>query len=508
MPNKRIEQLAAAGAVSLSDIIPVKQATADAVQTTLSAYNSLWRGLLSSSATGLTYTAATGVFSLTSGYTIPTTASLSNYFAQGGNSFGQDQLIGTIDNYEFVIQTNSTSVAGFSTAGIFRLILPPYSGGGTQMLVVNNTGDVGVQAIPSVSAITSINGTTNAAQTIVAASTGTDFTITTVAGVTTVAIPDAAGGQRGLVTTGTQTFAGTKVFSNGITSKNVELTGTGGQGYMTLVAQSSTPANPSSGVNIFGINNQFCIENLTGFTGNFDVSGNTGNRVYTMPNATGTVALGTGQAVNRIGYWNGSTTIAGVAGFTYDGTATARIAGGASLTSWRISRDAGQSAGIGFETTGASLRWALYVDGTAEAGVNAGSNFLVRAYDDAGTYINDYITIARSTGNTGIGTSTVTNKLNIGGGHISLNTIGKTIKFTSGANGVVGSTTLAGGTKTVSTTAVTATSHIFVTVRTLGTVAAPKAMLVNTIVAGTSFVITSADATDTSTVDWIIFDEV
>lgn len=67
------------------------------------------------------------------------------------------------------------------------------------------------------SGITSINADTAAAQTIVAASTGTDFTVATLAGVTTLAIPSASAANRGLVTTGVQTFAGAKTFSAAVT---------------------------------------------------------------------------------------------------------------------------------------------------------------------------------------------------------------------------------------------------------------------------------------------------
>lgn len=57
--------------------------------------------------------------------------------------------------------------------------------------------------------ITSINADTTAAQTIVPASTGTDFTIVTSGGVTTVALPSASASKRGLLTsTDWSTFNG------------------------------------------------------------------------------------------------------------------------------------------------------------------------------------------------------------------------------------------------------------------------------------------------------------
>lgn len=89
-------------------------------------------------------------------------------------------------------------------------------------------------------------------------------------------------------------------------------------------------------------------------------------------------------------------------------------------------------------------------------------------------------------------------------GNLVLGTAGNKLVIAAGANASVGTATLVAGTVTVATTAVTTNSKIFVTVGTLGTVAAPQAMYVDAIVNGTSFDITSADGTDTSNVNWFI----
>lgn len=67
-----------------------------------------------------------------------------------------------------------------------------------------------------------------------------------------------------------------------------------------------------------------------------------------------------------------------------------------------------------------------------------------------------------------------------------------------------GSVALVGGTATVDTTAITADSLVFVSVQALGTVGVAQAIGVTARVAGTSFTLTSADGTDTSTVAWMI----
>jgi len=89
---------------------------------------------------------------------------------------------------------------------------------------------------------------------------------------------------------------------------------------------------------------------------------------------------------------------------------------------------------------------------------------------------------------------------------VAVTTAGKGLQVKEGSNAKMGTATLVGGTVTVSTTAVTASSRIFVSIASLGTVTVPKAIGVTTTTASTSFVIKSADATDTSVINWIIFE--
>ncbi len=89
-------------------------------------------------------------------------------------------------------------------------------------------------------------------------------------------------------------------------------------------------------------------------------------------------------------------------------------------------------------------------------------------------------------------------------GQLAIQQSGAGLSIKEGSNCKQGTATLSGGTVTVSTTAVTASSRIWLTVQSLGTVAVPKAVGVTTVTASTSFVITSADATDTSVIAWQI----
>lgn len=91
-------------------------------------------------------------------------------------------------------------------------------------------------------------------------------------------------------------------------------------------------------------------------------------------------------------------------------------------------------------------------------------------------------------------------------GPFSVGTAGKGLQVKEGSNAKQGTVTLVAGAAVVANTSVTASSRIFLTAQSLGTVTAPKALAVTARTAGTSFTITSADATDTSVVAYEIFE--
>ena len=100
---------------------------------------------------------------------------------------------------------------------------------------------------------------------------------------------------------------------------------------------------------------------------------------------------------------------------------------------------------------------------------------------------------------------TLTESLTINkSGQVIVQQAGAGLSIKTGSNCKMGTSVLVAGTVTVSTTAVTASSIIFLTHGvaggTLGTLS------VGTITAGTSFVINSSNAADTSTVNWLIME--
>jgi hypothetical protein len=96
--------------------------------------------------------------------------------------------------------------------------------------------------------------------------------------------------------------------------------------------------------------------------------------------------------------------------------------------------------------------------------------------------------------------------LSVSASHIAVITEGKGLQIKEGSNAKMGQATLVAGTATVSTTAVTANSRIFLSIASLGTVTIPTTVGVTALTAGTSFVITSTNVVDTSVINWVIFE--
>jgi hypothetical protein len=126
--------------------------------------------------------------------------------------------------------------------------------------------------------ITALNGLTAQVQYFQTGTSGTDFNISSTTATHTFNIPDASATARGLITTGTQTIAGTKTFSDatknngGIFLQNASSNSLAG--YMNLGGLTNGVKFTSGG----GISNNFTLPSATGYT-------------FTFPNATGTLAM-------------------------------------------------------------------------------------------------------------------------------------------------------------------------------------------------------------------------
>ena len=150
-------------------------------------------------------------------------------------------------------------------------------------------------------------------------------------------------------------------------TNGVYLNGAGTNGWLRL--NGSGVENDSNSINIYGAGAGGYIELRTG----------TSTRILIQNG--GNVGIGTTTPVGIL--------------HLYKAAAATRLA---------IDGDAGQNRLISYRT-GALQRFGLYVNNTAESGSNAGSNFAIRAYSDAGTLLSTPFFINRATGNVGIGTT-------------------------------------------------------------------------------------------------------
>lgn len=226
----------------------------------------------------------------------------------------------------------------------------------------------------------------------------------------------------------------------------------------------------------------------------------------TAGSITTTANLASTGNISVSGDYNESTTTAGVF-FGGPGSAlgTPRMlyANGTASQNWQI------------DNNGGTFRW--FTPGVVQMsmGLNNGD-----AVDIAGHYLGMNEVSAPSNAGSGkakLYASSSTHRLLFGsntGGFDTMPTLGSTdtftnktigdkLKITTGANTSAGTGTLVAGTATISTTAVTASSLIFLT-DTASSITNVGSLTVSAKTAGTSFVVTSTLALDTSTFNWLI----
>jgi hypothetical protein len=111
-------------------------------------------------------------------------------------------------------------------------------------------------------------------------------------------------------------------------------------------------------------------------------------------------------------FWNNTTSRLGIGTNSPLGVLHLKTTG--ATTRLLLDGDAGQSKIITYRTLGLQ-RFGLYTNNTAESGSNVGSDFQIRAYNDAGTLLSTPVFIKRSTGFVGINTLNPTSNLSING---------------------------------------------------------------------------------------------
>lgn len=135
--------------------------------------------------------------------------------------------------------------------------------------------------------VQSLNGISKQAQFFAVGTSGTDFNISSATDTHTFNIPNADSSARGVVSTGTQSFAGVKTFLNNIKSND--------QFYIREQNALNLLANYTQ---VQANNTYFAFTNGAG-TGSATFTYN-GSHTYTLPAATGTIALVGGAGVGTV----------------------------------------------------------------------------------------------------------------------------------------------------------------------------------------------------------------
>lgn len=298
----------------------------------------------------------------------------------------------------------------------------------------------------------------------------------------------------------------------------------------TASVQSITPAPPtltffdSTGTDAYEIRNLASSQNSFALGTNaaeYATNLNTnaviiGGNAGQFLEAGGSVAIGVGALQNNVG---GSNNIAVGSSALNKTLSSDNIAIGGSALTNAVGGQANTAIGFGSlqQVTSGAFNMAM---GYLSGGVTTGSSNILLGYE-AGNSLqtgssnvligNSVTTPSASTsnylsignvyyGNTSTFAATTTNNtLDDGSGNV---TVAGKINITTGTNKSAGTGTLSGGTATISTTVVTASSLVFLTDTSNGVNIG--ILSVGTITAGTSFVVNSSNALDTSTFNWLI----
>ncbi|MBI5216457.1 MAG: hypothetical protein HY960_11960 [Ignavibacteriae bacterium] len=103
--------------------------------------------------------------------------------------------------------------------------------------------------------------------------------------------------------------------------------------------------------------------------------------------------------------------------YSPSGNADAKVESNSGHTYMSLSAVSGKEDALIFQTTssGYKNRWGFGKSVASESGSNAGSDFFINRYDDAGSYLGQPFTIIRSTGFVGINTSSNKSTLDVNG---------------------------------------------------------------------------------------------
>jgi len=224
-----------------------------------------------------------------------------------------------VDNTDAVVSVN-----GYT--GVVNLVLDDLadvsaaSPTDTQLLRYNGTTSKWYNWTPTF--LNSLNGITNATQTFATGTSGTDFNISSTGSTHTFNIPSASAANRGLVTTGAQTFAGDKTFNSSVTV-GTDLILTGGNPRIDFPNNNTLRLYQTSVGTRFQINIDGTIQ-LPAYTNNGFVKTDNSNGTLTIDTTTYQPLLtnpitGDGtESAGNIAYFSGNTSIVGSSSLFWD----------------------------------------------------------------------------------------------------------------------------------------------------------------------------------------------
>lgn len=280
------------------------------------------------------------------------------------------------------------------------------------------------------------------------------------------------------------------------------------RGIKWIVSSSNSTAGvaftPSAGMTLNSAADLIVVGRLISSVGSGTSS--IGSATNSTTSLTGAFLIGNGGATTNVGIGGGNI----FAGGTINATSTMSAGDNLTVNGTSASRylivnsNAGQIRGVLFESAG-SIRWLIQSNATAEGGSNAGSDFAIDRYNDAGAGIGTAFSINRATAlATFAGAISNTGDHTLTSGQIIISTAGKGLTIKTGSNAKAGSSTLVAGTIVVTNTSVTANSIIYLTVTAAGGV---QGILSYTKINGTSFTINSSNVADVSTIGWMIVEQ-
>lgn len=294
---------------------------------------------------------------------------------------------------------------------------------------------------------------------------------------TALTLQPADGTHPGVITSGTQTIGGAKTLSGGITLGASGITFNDATTLTTATMAGDVTGTPGATV-------------LANIPGSVTASSTTGTAITSSTANSGTNVAFTLKTTNTL---SGSTVFQE---WVNNATELMRLTNGGILC-MACTGDDGTAAKV--QAGSLSTRGGTIYTGRVEV---SGNNALgLRSNMSNGNAASAFsITTVNSLTNTA---SSILSLVNSATTKRTFSISGKDIFPTGAGDAVVGTATLSGGTVTVSTTSVTASSKIFLSHAGSATTNAGF-LSQGTIVAATSFVINSTNASDTDTVNWWI----